>query len=115
MISTPRLPTPGEIVEVIYKMPDEVERCIYAGPCRPMQFSDMMECGTCRLKWDVNDPAPPKCGRELNEVWIDFIGVWVDFDGKRYSGDQGRGYAYPGWFDAWRIRRALRWWMRRDD
>ena len=30
--------------------------------CHPVQFSDQIVCGKCGLTWDVNDPAPPKCG-----------------------------------------------------
>lgn len=29
--------------------------------CFATQYSDQMECMPCGLRWDVNDPAPPKC------------------------------------------------------
>lgn len=77
-----RLPTVSEIIEVITKMPYEVERCRFIHRDKPATFTD--------------------------EVYIQFIGVWVNLDGKRYSGDLGRGFYYPGWYDAWRLRRALR-------
>lgn len=82
-----RLPTVGEIVEVIRTMPYHVERCVY-----------------------LRRGSPPEL---LDEVFIDVIGVWANFDGTRYSADRARGHVRPGWFGAWRLRRAIRWWLRR--
>lgn len=81
-----RLPTVRELVEVIRTMPYAVERCIHIH----------------------RDKQP----QPLDEAWIDVLGVWVDFDGRRYSADLGRGFAYPKGLDAWRIRRAIRYWRR---
>lgn len=32
-------------------------------PCLARQYSDEMVCSTCILRWDVNDPCPPRCQR----------------------------------------------------
>lgn len=29
--------------------------------CNIRQYSDMMQCHTCGLIWDANDPYPPEC------------------------------------------------------
>ena len=29
--------------------------------CKARQYSDQMQCATCGLTWDVNDPDPPPC------------------------------------------------------
>ena len=34
-----------------------------AQSCAAVQQSDEMACGTCDLRWDVNDPEPPNCPR----------------------------------------------------
>lgn len=31
--------------------------------CHARQYSDEMHCILCRLRWDVNDPEPPMCGK----------------------------------------------------
>ena len=36
-------------------------------PCEIRQFSDMAECQTCGMKWDVNDPFPPVCNYGENK------------------------------------------------
>jgi len=33
--------------------------------CKAIQYSDMMECEPCGLKWDTNDYAPPACGSKV--------------------------------------------------
>ena len=33
--------------------------------CQANQFSDMMVCHQCNLRWDVNDAHPPKCCRAV--------------------------------------------------
>lgn len=30
-------------------------------PCDHVQHGDLTECVTCGLRWDTNDPAPPRC------------------------------------------------------
>ena len=79
-----RLPTVAEIISVIRSMPYHCEQCVHVG----------------------HGP--------LDEMFIDVLGVWVDFDGKTYSGDCARGFDYPGWYDAWRLRRAIQRWKRYD-
>ena len=34
------------------------------GQCAAKQHSDQMVCPPCSLRWDMNDPCPPKCGRD---------------------------------------------------
>jgi len=29
--------------------------------CKANQQSDEMYCAKCNLRWDMNDPSPPKC------------------------------------------------------
>jgi len=29
--------------------------------CNARQQIDEMYCSTCNLRWDMNDPSPPKC------------------------------------------------------
>ena len=77
-----RLPTVGEIIEVVRTMPYHVERCVHVKRDGPNTF--------------------------LDEVFIDVLGIWVDFNGRWYRGDRARGFYYPGWFQAWRLRRNLR-------
>ncbi len=48
----------------------------------------------------------------LNEGWIQGQGLWFDFDGKKISGDMGRGYDYPGFWDRRRIRQATARWAK---
>jgi len=31
--------------------------------CNAKQYSDLMECRPCKLKWDINDSDPPECRR----------------------------------------------------
>lgn len=31
--------------------------------CQAVQYSDLMVCHLCDLRWDTNDAAPPACGR----------------------------------------------------
>jgi hypothetical protein len=31
--------------------------------CQACRQSDEMACAKCHLRWDVNDPDPPLCGR----------------------------------------------------
>jgi len=31
--------------------------------CAARQYSDEMVCSYCALRWDVNDPEPPACGK----------------------------------------------------
>lgn len=76
-----RLPTVEEIVLVLGS-PGAAERCIHIHRDRPAE------------------PLP--------EFWIERLGIWVREDGWSYSGDLARGYAYPGFLDRWRLRRALR-------
>lgn len=83
-----RLPTVGEIVEVIRTMPYHVARV---------------------QRYHRDGPT-----EQLDEVYIDVIGVWADFDGRRYSADLGRGYGYPRGWQAWRLRRAIRRWRKRS-
>lgn len=33
-------------------------------PCRIQQWSDETVCTVCQLRWDTNDPEPPKCPKE---------------------------------------------------
>jgi hypothetical protein len=40
--------------------------------CDVHQFSDTMVCA-CGLRWDVNDPDPPKCPLEIPEVGEDWF------------------------------------------
>lgn len=84
-----RMPTVAEIVEVIRTMPYHVERCVHVHRDRP------------------NEP--------LDEVFIDVLSVWVDFDGRRYSADRGRGFATPRGFQAWRLRRAISHWRKENN
>jgi len=30
--------------------------------CKAIRDNDEMYCAKCKLRWDLNDPAPPKCG-----------------------------------------------------
>ncbi len=32
-------------------------------PCRVVTVGDQSFCATCGLRWDTNDPEPPKCPR----------------------------------------------------
>lgn len=34
--------------------------------CLARQYSDQMVCHKCGLVWDMNDPEPPECLREVN-------------------------------------------------
>lgn len=36
--------------------------------CEAIQRSDQMSCFACRLVWDMNDAAPPRCGLEVSPV-----------------------------------------------
>ena len=33
--------------------------------CQAVRYSDEMYCAKCNLRWDVNDPEPPKCRDEV--------------------------------------------------
>ncbi len=35
------------------------------GECKAIQQSDEMFCAACALRWDVNDPDPPRCRRKV--------------------------------------------------
>lgn len=47
--------------------------------CKAIQYSDQMQCGTCGLAWDVNDPEPPAC-KPIRRVKQS---SWKDQDKKR--------------------------------
>lgn len=34
--------------------------------CEARQYSDQMQCGRCGLAWDMNDPEPPECRRQVD-------------------------------------------------
>lgn len=36
--------------------------------CHARQYSDEMHCPVCRLRWDVNDPEPPLCGKNVPSI-----------------------------------------------
>jgi hypothetical protein len=36
--------------------------------CEAVQYSDQMVCAKCVVRWDVNDPAPPACGKQCEEI-----------------------------------------------
>lgn len=101
------MPTAAHVLEVIKTMPHEVEPCVYV-PCRGHQSGDTFSCDTCNRKWDYGDQPPKPLRCEVGEVWIDLMGVWVQYDGRFIAADLNRGRIYPNWFMAWRLRRAIR-------
>lgn len=84
---TERLPSVDILILTLDLTPDEADQCVHVHRDKPAE--------------------------RLSELWIDKLGVWVRFDGFSYSGDLGRGYAYPGRWDRWRLRRAIRRWRKR--
>ena len=36
--------------------------------CKAIRRGDQMDCGTCGIQWDIDDPAPPACGRSVGAV-----------------------------------------------
>lgn len=34
--------------------------------CKARQYNDQIVCGDCNLAWDVNDPSPPECNKQVN-------------------------------------------------
>lgn len=46
--------------------------------CSALQHSDQMVCDACNLVWDVNDPAPPECGKERLHRLLKIGSTWQD-------------------------------------
>jgi hypothetical protein len=61
--------------------------------------------GTVEQCYHIHPNKPPE---RLPEVWIEHLGVWLREDGSAYSGDLGRGHAYPNRRDRDRLREAVR-------
>lgn len=36
--------------------------------CQARQHSDQMICAPCGLTWDINDPEPPECHRNIKRA-----------------------------------------------
>ena len=36
--------------------------------CQARQYSDQMICAPCGLNWDVNDPEPPECRKNIKRA-----------------------------------------------
>lgn len=36
--------------------------------CQARQYSDQMICAPCGLAWDMNDPEPPECHKNIKRV-----------------------------------------------
>lgn len=55
---------PDDEFSAARQMFDEVGVTI-SGACQSRQFSDTVRCAACDLTWDMNDPDPPRCPRNL--------------------------------------------------
>ena len=36
--------------------------------CQAIRQGDQMQCGSCGVQWDINDPDPPPCGRSVGAL-----------------------------------------------
>lgn len=43
--------------------------------CAAIQASDQMHCPSCRLTWDISDPAPPICKLTVDMSAVAIVGV----------------------------------------
>lgn len=81
---TEDMPSVDLVILALDITPDEVDRCYHVYRHKPRE--------------------------SLPELWFENLGIWLKDDGSQYNGDLGRDYCYPGWFDAWRLRRAIKRW-----
>ena len=40
--------------------------------CQARQYGDQMICAPCGLNWDVNDPEPPECRKNIKRAAAKF-------------------------------------------
>lgn len=56
---------------------------ISANNCMATQYSDSMSCRLCSLSWDMNDPSPPPCRRNVQREYT--LADWWDEMGEPHG------------------------------
>lgn len=93
-------------------------------PCKAVQYSDLMVCHQCGLKWDTNDPDPPACRNVTptfefeiephSDVWVvythshDGCVFFLGYGKLRDFGNKPNLQAHPGYNQYMRVVRPAR-------